>query len=108
MAVKAAVRRIARKASKPRAPKRATRRVVRKKKFVSKKSLTGTVRMVWNGTKTYTPSGLTKKDLVKTKNGKVMSKAMLAATKKRAGRIKAWTRATKQARKQLGITGFVR
>merc|ERR1719445_627179 len=40
------------------------------KKFVSKKSQTGSKRCVWNGSKLYTKSGYTKKDLVKTESGR--------------------------------------
>merc|ERR1712087_96966 len=62
----------ARRASKPKAPKAA--RKVRKPKRVTKKSQTGSMRRVWNGTKVYTKSGLTKKDLCLSKSGKVMTK----------------------------------
>jgi hypothetical protein len=105
-AAKRATRRAARKArsaAKPKAPKAV--RTARKAKRVTKKSQTGTLRKVWNGTKVYTKSGLTKKDLIKTKSGKVMSKKQF----KNGQRCKktGWIVACAKARKELGITGFV-
>merc|ERR1719219_1961625 len=93
----------ARRASKPKAPKAA--RKARKPKRVTKKSQTGSMRRVWNGTKVYTKSGLTKKDLVKTKSGKIMTKKQF----KNGQRCKntGWMKAVAKARKELGITGFV-
>merc|ERR1719415_457901 len=98
MAVKNAVR-----ATKPKAPKAV--RKARKAKKVTKKSQTGTKRMVWNGTKVYTKSGYTKKDLCLNKNGRVMTKKQF----KRGQKLKtsAWNKAVSKARKELGIKGFV-
>merc|ERR1712173_106541 len=76
-------------------------RKARKAKRVTKKSQTGTLRKVWNGTKVYTKSGLTKKDLIKTKSGKVKFKNGQRC--KKTG----WIVACAKARKELGITGFV-
>merc|ERR1719510_1213522 len=102
MAVKNSVR-AARRASKPKAPK-AVRRA-RKAKRVTKKSQTGTKRMVWNGTKVYTTSGFTKKDLCLSKSGRVMTKKQYkhGQVMKKTG----WIQACAKARKELGITGFV-
>merc|ERR1719510_496723 len=103
MAVKNSVR-AARRASKPKAPKAVKR--ARKAKRVTKKSQTGTKRMVWNGTKVYTTSGFTKKDLCLNKLGRVMTKKQFKNGQK-LGKSK-WNKALVKARKELGITGFVR
>merc|ERR1711879_153158 len=119
-------RRAARKARKPKAPKaakstkpRASKRKAarkskkarhtvkpRKPKRVTKKMQTGSFRKVWNGTKKYTAGGLTKADLKMNARGKIVSKKSSA----RAIKLKSfagWTTACKQARKEMGITGFV-
>merc|ERR1711957_976368 len=64
---------------------------------------------VLSGKKTKTSGGLTKDKLMKNKSGKVVSKKASAASKKRYenGGLKAWNMAVKQARKALGLTGFV-
>merc|ERR1719410_333272 len=93
---------------KAKAPKRAVRKAKRAKK-VTKKMQTGSMRQVWNGSKLYTKGGLMKKDLcVNAKNKKVMSKKSFSAAKKAGKRISGWCNACKQARKALGITGFVK
>merc|ERR1719189_3464880 len=63
---------------------------------------------VFKGTKAKTVSGLTKDQLVKNKAGKVVSKAASARSKKAFAQsaLKKWVDACKQARKELGITGF--
>merc|ERR1719219_2773858 len=93
----------ARRASKPKAPKAAIK--ARKPKRVTKKSQTGTMRMVWNGSKVYTKSGHTKKDLCLNKHGRVMTKKQF----KNGQRLKkgSWVQACLKARKELNITGFV-
>merc|ERR1719469_1863515 len=65
--------------------------------------------IVFRGSKEKTGGGLTKDKLTKNKNGKVVSKASSAASKKRyaSSGIKAWADAVKAARKALGLTGFV-
>merc|ERR1719415_34992 len=83
------------------------RKAVRKPKRVTKKMQTGSMRQVWNGSKTFTKGGLTKASLMVNKNGRVMSKKAHASGLKHAGPIKAWTAALSKARKELGITGFV-
>merc|ERR1712061_775081 len=64
---------------------------------------------VFSGKKVKTSGGLTKDKLCKNKNGKVVSKARSAASKKAfaQGPLKAWSLAVKQARKALDMTGFV-
>merc|ERR1711933_195675 len=64
---------------------------------------------VFAGRKAKTSGGLTKSSLVKSKTGKVVGKARSALAKKRfAGSALAkWAAATKRARKELKITGFV-
>merc|ERR1711907_570346 len=59
----------------------------------------------WHQGKTL--SGLTKADLIKNKNGKIVSKKKLAAGKKAFAHIKGWTTAVQKARKALGVKGFV-
>merc|ERR1712050_675616 len=63
---------------------------------------------VFSGKKEKTVGGLTKDTLMKNKLGKVVGKAASARAKKRFAQsaLKKWNDATKQARKELGITGF--
>merc|ERR1711862_231955 len=63
--------------------------------------------VVFNGRKQKTASGHKKSDLMKSKRGKIVTKAQHAAGKKAYGRIKAWTSACQKAKKELGVTGFV-
>merc|ERR1712227_1077822 len=97
------------KATKPRAPKaskRAVRRTkVKKPKKVTKKTQTGSMRKVWNGTAKWTKGGLTKADLMMNKNGKVVSKKMFKKGQTLKGNG-GWMTAVIKARKELGITGF--
>merc|ERR1712202_59205 len=86
--------------------KKATRRA-RKAKRVTKKSQTGSMRRVWNGSAMYTKGGLMKKDLCMNKRGKIVSKKQAARGKKSIKGLQGWLKATMQARKQLGLTGFV-
>merc|ERR1719336_3233261 len=83
------------------------RKAVRKPKRVTKKMQTGSMRQVWNGSKTYTKGGLTKANLMVNKNGRLMSKKHHAHGQKAFAGVKAWTMACTNARKELGITGFV-
>jgi len=63
---------------------------------------------VWRGTKAKTSKGLKKGDLMKSKDGKVVSKKKSAQGRQQFGLTLAkWVGACKQARKELGITGFV-
>merc|ERR1719493_129050 len=77
------------------------RKAVRKPKRVTKKMQTGSMRQVWNGSKTYTKGGLTKSNLMLNKRGKVVSKKTYAHGQKAFAGIKGWTAA-------LNITGFVK
>merc|ERR1719203_418828 len=63
---------------------------------------------VFRGKKAKTVGGLTKDKFVKNKSGKIVSKAASARGKKAfaTSPLKKWGDACKQARKQLGITGF--
>merc|ERR1719270_2051847 len=60
------------------------------------------------GKKEKTVGGLTKATLIKNKNGKIVSKAASARSKKAFAQsaLKKWGDALKQARKEMGITGF--
>merc|ERR1719282_2277567 len=60
---------------------------------------------VFNGNKEKTQTGLTKAMLQKNKDGKIVSKKQSANAKKRfaSSRLKAWSDATKAARKALNI-----
>merc|ERR1711982_157719 len=64
---------------------------------------------VFKGTKAKTTSGLQKKDLVKNKRGKVVSRKQSEASKKkfRKNGLEKFANAVKSARKALGIRGFV-
>merc|ERR1712176_903389 len=63
---------------------------------------------VFNGKKEKTVGGLTKATLIKSKSGKIVSKAASACAKKNWAQsaLKKWIDAVKQARKQLGVKGF--
>merc|ERR1712051_269456 len=65
--------------------------------------------LVFRGSKEKTTGGLTKATLVKNKAGKIVGKSASARGKKSfaSSALKRWSDATKQARKALGITGFV-
>merc|ERR1712131_187814 len=74
---------------------------------VAKTSVIGTRLQVFRGTKERTAGGLMKKDLMKNKRGKVISKK--AYKKGRAllnSGIGKWSKAVVEAREKLGITGF--
>ena len=108
---KAPRRRATKRSSRRRASKRrARRRVTRKARKAKKPAKVGKAWQVWKGTRERTVGGLKKKDLVMSKSGKIVSKkkAQLARSwmKSKSG-IGAWCVAVKQARKELGLTGFV-
>merc|ERR1719245_1609449 len=76
-------------------------------KVVAKKSVVGSRIQVFRGTKERTAGGLTKKDLMKNKHGKVVSKKAFARGRKLAKNgISKWANAVMKARKELGVTGF--
>merc|ERR1712217_191031 len=62
--------------------------------------------VVFRGGREKTKTGLSKADLIKNKNGRIVSKKASANGKKNFSRIRAWTKAVQQARKALGVTGF--
>merc|ERR1712066_430419 len=64
--------------------------------------------LVFSGRKEKTASGMSKANLIKNKNGKVVSKKMSALGRQRYANsgFKRWIDACKTARKQLGIKGF--
>merc|ERR1712099_38365 len=65
--------------------------------------------LVLKGAREKTVGGLTKDKLIKNKNGKVVSKKMSQAAKKRfsSSALCKWGKAVTAAKKALGITGFV-
>merc|ERR1712093_226189 len=94
--------------------KKATKKKAKKpkKKVTKKKKKTPTVGkkwQVWKGTRAKTAGGLTKKDLCKSKSGKIVSKKQSALAKKRMkkGGIGKWLKAVLKARKKLKLKGFV-
>jgi len=62
---------------------------------------TGSYVQVWRGNKKYTKGGLTKKDLVKNKKGRVVSKRQ-----QEHNPLKKWVVACRQAKLELKIPGF--
>merc|ERR1719183_210916 len=62
---------------------------------------------VLKGAKVKTSSGLTKDMLMKNKQGKIVSKKKHADGKKKFAGIKKWTECVINARKALGMKGFV-
>ncbi|CAK9001203.1 unnamed protein product [Durusdinium trenchii] len=62
---------------------------------------------VWSGKKAKTSTGLKKADLKKNKEGKLVSKKQSEAGRKAFAHVACWIAACKQARAELGITGFV-
>ena len=61
---------------------------------------------VFLGRKEKTASGHSRSDLMKTKHGRIVTKAKHAQGKKAYAYISAWTEALQKARKELGIKGF--
>merc|ERR1712173_455608 len=87
----------------------ARRRVVRRRRK-ARKSIRGTRAQVFRGTRQKVKTtGQTKNDLMKNRNGKVVSKKAHKAGMKAYKRngLSAWTKAFMQARKNLGIKGFM-
>merc|ERR1712046_290841 len=83
------------------------RRVVRRRK-ARKVSIRGSRAQVYRGTRQKVKTtGQTKKDLMMNKRGKIISKKQHAFGKRSYKNIKSWTQAFMQARKNLGLTGFV-
>merc|ERR1711870_17502 len=113
-------RKVTPKKSKKRASKKvkrrtSKRRLAKRRKFVRKKtkkkarkvSIRGTRAQVFRGTrKKVKTTGQVKKDLMKNKRGKIISKKQHAFGKRSYKSIQKWTEAFVEARKNLGITGF--
>ena len=104
------------KTSKKRSRSRSTKKRATKKKAApkrkrkaKKKSVVGKKWQVWKGTRMRTAGGLTKKDLRKSKSGKIVSKKQsnLARRRMRKGGISKWLKAVMAARKALKLKGFV-
>merc|ERR1711972_59669 len=94
---------------KPKTSKGLTKRSLMMKdgKVMAKTSVVGSRLMVFRGKKERTVGGLTKKDLMKNKRGKIVSrKAYNRGRKLINSGIGKWSKAVVKARKQLGITGF--
>jgi len=98
----------AKKAMKARSMKKAMKSMKRRAMKVSIVATNKLAKLsVFRGKKVRTSGGLKKNDLIKNKNGKVVSKkASLKAKKAYANGIGKWAKATVAARKQLGIKGF--
>merc|ERR1712043_109937 len=83
---------------------------MRKRRRARRVSIRGSRNQVWRGTRQKVKTtGQTKGDLMKNKRGRVVSKKANAAGKrtyKRNG-LNKWTKAFMQARKNLGLKGFV-
>jgi len=108
MKVAGAMKAVMKKATKKKAMKamKAMKPMKKKKKAMKKASIIATGkyarRAVFQGRKTKTSGGMRASDLVKNKGGKIVTKK--ASDR---GRKNHWAVATKEARKALGITGFV-
>merc|ERR1711953_1332309 len=63
--------------------------------------------VVFAGRKEKTKTGITRAMLTKNKRGKILTKKRLNAGKKAFRRISGWTKAVEQAKKALGLKGFV-
>merc|ERR1712118_307881 len=63
--------------------------------------------MVFKGSKAKTTGGLQKADLLKNKEGDIVSKKMSLIGKKAYKNVKGWNEAVKKARSALGLKGFV-
>merc|ERR1719318_661077 len=103
-------RRATRRVSRKRRVTRRKRRVVRRRRKARRVSIRGSRSQVWKGSRTKVKTtGQTKGDLMKNKRGKIVSKKANAAGKKvyKRNGLGKWTKAFMQARKNLGLTGFV-
>merc|ERR1712083_637910 len=98
-----------RRASKRRVTRRKAVRKARKAKKAKRVSVVGKKWQVWNGTRERTVGGLTKKDLMKSKTGKIVSKkqALRAKGNMKKNGLGKWMAAVKQVRKEMGLKGFV-
>merc|ERR1712176_121542 len=62
---------------------------------------------VWQNRKEKTSSGLKKEDLKKNNDGKIVTKKKSAQGRAQFANVAQWIGACKQARQELGLTGFV-
>jgi len=94
--------------TKKKTTKKAAKKTTRKRK-AKKVSKVGKKWQVWKGTRERTAGGLRKKDLRKSKSGKIVSKKQsdLARRRMRKGGISKWLAAVMKARKALKLKGFV-
>lgn len=109
MAVRRKSKKSRRSTNKRRVSRRKVVRKARKAKKAKKAPVVGKKWQVWNGTRQKTAGGLTKKDLMVSKSGKVVSKKLASkgkANMKKYGLGK-WTAAVQKVRKEMGLTGFV-
>merc|ERR1711979_171191 len=93
-----------------RSARRSSRRVSRRRvsRRKARKSIRGTRAQVFRGTRLKVKTtGQSKQDLMKNKRGKIISKKQHAFGKRSYKNIRSWTKAFMQARKNLGLTGFV-
>merc|ERR1711963_71645 len=115
MAMKAMKAAMKMKAMKMKAMKAAMKMKAMRMKAMKKKSVGNIAKgkmaraAVFAGRKEKTQSGLTKSNLTRNKQGKIVSKSRSALGKSAYGRsaLKKWADATKAARKALGLKGFV-
>jgi hypothetical protein len=99
--VKKTTKKKAKKAKKAKKPKRKAKRVSKVAKGKHARSV------VFRGNKEKTKTGMTKADLIKNKNGRIVSKKQSANSKKRFSKnLGGWLAAVQKARKALGIKGF--
>merc|ERR1711953_1401944 len=72
------------------------------------KAMKATKAIAFRGGNTGGATTLAKSDLVRSKTGKIVSKAKSVLAKKRyAAGIGKWTKAVQKARKELGVRGFL-
>merc|ERR1712141_430133 len=86
------------------------RRVVRRRRKARKAPIRGTRSQVFRGTRQKVKTtGQTKADLMKNKRGKVVSKKANAKGRRvyKKNGLDKWNKAFMQARKNLGLKGFV-
>merc|ERR1711920_1164272 len=92
--------------------KKKAMKVVKKKsmkvmKKIRKKSTLGSKGQVFKGTRLKTKGGIKQSDLMKNKEGRVVTKRQSAMGHKAFKNIENWVIACKKARVELGLTGFV-
>merc|ERR1712173_158364 len=99
-----------RRVSRKRRTTRRKRRVVRRRRKARRVSIRGSRAQVFNGTRQKVKTtGQTKGDLMKDRNGKIVSKKANSAGKRayKKNGLSKWTKAFMKARKNLKLKGFV-